>query len=196
MKSTLSNVVIFAAGLAIGSAATWQFFKNKYERIAQEEIDSVKEVYSRKNEPIVEPEPEEEHDEYDEPIATPEMRDAYSRTMKDLGYINYSDIPKTVEKEDAGVERPYVISPEDYGEIEEYEQIELTLYADDVLTDDMGEPVDDVDDVVGLDSLNHFGEYEDDSVHVRNDSRKCDYEILRDMRNFADLNKRPHRMEE
>lgn len=192
MKSTLSNVVIFAAGLAIGSAATWQFFKKKYERIAQEEIESVKEVYSRKNEEVhVEPEPEID----DEPIATQDIRKAYNETMVKLGYTNYSDIPKSEGKEDANVERPYVISPEEYGEIEEYEQIELTLYEDNVLTDDMGEPVDDVDDVVGLDSLNHFGEYEDDSVHVRNDSRKCDYEILRDPRNFADLNKPPRRME-
>ena len=46
-KSTLSNIVIFAIGAAIGSAVTWKLLKTKYEQIAQEEIDSVKEEYGR-----------------------------------------------------------------------------------------------------------------------------------------------------
>ena len=45
MKDTLNNVLIFAVGAAIGSAVTWKLLKTKYERIAQEEIDSVKEVF-------------------------------------------------------------------------------------------------------------------------------------------------------
>ena len=41
------------------------------------------------------------------------------------------------------------------------------------------------DDVVGMESLTHFGEYEDDSVFVRNDRLKCDYEILMDERTYS-----------
>lgn len=191
MKSTLSNVVIFTAGLAIGSVVTWKLLKNKYEQIAQEEIDDVKAYYSHRA--TTEYEPKEEGEE--EPFTKEDVREFESK-IESLGYTNYSDIPKPAEKEELNVDKPYVISPEDYGEIEEYTQIELTYYSDDVLTDDKGELIDDVDDVVGLDSLNHFGEYEEDSVHVRNDSRKCDYEILRDLRRFADLNNEsPHHME-
>ena len=36
-----------------------------------------------------------------------------------------------------------------------------------------------VDAVVGEDSLNHFGEFEEDSVYVRNENIECDYEILK-----------------
>lgn len=43
----LSNVVIFAIGAAIGSLATWKFVKTKYEKIANEEIESVKEIFSK-----------------------------------------------------------------------------------------------------------------------------------------------------
>ena len=43
-KST--NIVMFVLGAAVGSAATWYFTKKKYEQIAQEEIDSVKEAFS------------------------------------------------------------------------------------------------------------------------------------------------------
>lgn len=38
----------FAVGAMAGSLATWCFVKKKYERIAQEEINSVKEVFARK----------------------------------------------------------------------------------------------------------------------------------------------------
>ena len=65
--------------------------------------------------------------------------------------------------------------------MDEYETVSLTYYSkDNVLTDDNDEIVDDVDEIIGQDSLKHFGEYEDDSVYVRNDRRKCDYEILLD----------------
>ena len=44
--------------------------------------------------------------------------------------------------------------------------------------------------------MSHFGEYEDDSVFVRNDDRKCDYEILMDQRLYSDVIKgMPRQME-
>ena len=63
--------------------------------------------------------------------------------------------------------------------------ISLTYYSGNgVLVDDNEEQVDNVEELVGEDSLKHFGEYEDDSVYVRNDERKCDYEILLDESNY------------
>lgn len=82
---------------------------------------------------------------------------------------------------------PYVISPDEFGQDESYETISLTYYADGVLADDDDEMVEDVENLVGFDSLNHFGEYEDDSVFVRNDRLKCDYEILLDHRKYTDV---------
>ena len=64
----------------------------------------------------------------------------------------------------------------------------MVYYAgDEVLADEEDETVDNVDDIVGADFANHFGEYEDDSVFIRNDRMKCDYEILKDYRSFADV---------
>ena len=47
MSKSMVNILIFAAGAAVGSLATWKFVETKYKRIAQEEIDSVKEVFYR-----------------------------------------------------------------------------------------------------------------------------------------------------
>ena len=45
-KNLLNNVLIFAAGVGIGSVVTWKIVKTKYDQIIQEEIDSVKEAFS------------------------------------------------------------------------------------------------------------------------------------------------------
>lgn len=46
---------------------------------------------------------------------------------------------------------------------------------------------DDIEETIGSDALNHFGEYEDDSVFVRNETLDKEYEILMDTRRFSDV---------
>ena len=55
------------------------------------------------------------------------------------------------------------------------------------MTDENYIPIDDIEGTVGIGFEDHFGEYEDDSVYVRNDVRRCEYEILADERNFSDV---------
>ena len=125
----------------------------------------------------------------------PDLKE-YAEQLKKNGYTRYSDL----SADDGGVSdkqtKPYVIPPEQFGDNEEHEQISLTYYADGVLADENDEVIEDVEDAVGIDSLNHFGEYEDDSVFVRNDARKCDYEILLDQRTYSEVvEDMPHQME-
>lgn len=201
MNDTLSKVAIFAAGAGIGSVVTWRFVKEYYSKLAKEEIEDVKRAFSRKSEnkradPVI----------YDESsrvekktaVSESEIRE-YAAKIQEEGYTNYSDTKTPVkieEKKVDDVERPRVISPEEYDDNYDYEAIELTLYSDGVLVDDMNNPIEDVDDIVGLSNLDTFGRYEDDAVHVRNDKRKCDYEILRDPRKYSDTVKRPHQAED
>lgn len=120
----------------------------------------------------------------------------YARRLAKEGYTRYSDFGSEEEEEPVSEAGPYVIPPEQFGDDEEYEQISLTYYADGVLADENDEVIEDVEDAVGIDSLNHFGEYEDDSVFVRNDARKCDYEILLDQRTYSEVvEDMPHQME-
>ena len=69
-----------------------------------------------------------------------------------------------------------------------FRSISLTYFADGVLADEYGVIVDNVEEIVG-DGLNHFGEYEEDAVYVRNDAKRCDYEILKDERKYAEFRK-------
>lgn len=181
MKSILSNFLIFATGAAIGSVVAWRILKTKYDRLVNEEVDSVRKYYFNKYGPK------------DSEEVIEAATETVNQILDDQGYTCYSNTNKEV----TDVERPRVIAPEEFGEVD-YETISLTYYADGVLADDMDDPVDNVDDIIGLDSLNHFGEYEDDSVFVRNDRLKCDYEILFDSRNYSDVKQRvyPHEVEE
>ena len=191
--------VMFVLGAAVGSVATWQYTKKKYERIAQEEIDSVKEIFSKRESAaeveIVTPEPQTA--KVGKPEEKPDITE-YAARLEREGYTNYSNVSAGEKKEEqeAMEMKPYVISPEEFGEFEDYERISLSYYADQILADEDDEKVEDVDNVVGLESLTHFGEFEDDSVFVRNDKLKCDYEILLDQRTYSDVIKqRPHQTE-
>ena len=83
-------------------------------------------------------------------------------------------------------ERPYVIDPSEYGDLD-YKQVSLNYYDDGVLTYENDDVIDDIDSLVGKDSLSHFGEYEADTVYVRNDRLKIDFEILADTRRYEDI---------
>lgn len=197
--SKATGFAMFVLGAAVGSVVTWQYTKKKYELIAQEEIDSVKEIFSKRESAadveITAPEPQTA--KIGKPEEKPDITEYAARLERD-GYTNYSNVGAEQKKEEQETMeiKPYVISPEEFGEFEDYERISLSYYADQVLADEDDEKVDDVDNVVGLESLTHFGEFEDDSVFVRNDRLKCDYEILLDQRTYSDVMKqRPHQME-
>ena len=172
----MNKIFIFTLGVAVGSVVTWKLVKDKYARIAQEEIDSVKEVFSRRNKPE---EPVEEKDE--EPVPEPEEVAEYKSIINNCGY-------SVVERVETMHDKPYVIEPEIFGEDPDYETISLTYYADGVLTDENNCIIDpgEIESLIGEESLDHFGEYEDDSVFVRNEERKTGSEILAVPGNYDD----------
>ena len=193
MNKTI-NFVMLVLGAAVGSIATWRYIDKKYEQIAQDEINSVKEVFSKREAGFTDD--ADAKKKVDNAKEKPNVVE-YAAKLREQGYTNYSDMAdektEEVKEEPMIVDEPYIISPEEFGEFDDYEKISLTYYADQILADDNDELVDDIEDVVGFDSLNGFGEYEDDSVFVRNDRLKCDYEILLDERMFSDVIKRkPH----
>ena len=198
-KST--SMFIFAAGAAIGSAVAWLYAKKYYERIANDEIESMKEWLARRVEEQDEESKKEEPETPAEktvptsPSAKPNLME-YAAKVKELGY--YTDYSRKNEQAEQmtfdedeeevdDMDEPYVIKPEIFGEEDDYEEVSLTYYADGVLTDEQDNPIEDVDSMVGADFADHFGEYEDDSVFIRNDRLKVDFEILADQRNYSDL---------
>lgn len=198
MKKKLFNVFLFATGAAIGSLVTWKFVKTKYERILQEEIDSVKETWARQmgtglNRGVVrqnESELNDSDDELDDGYGTLVMTDYAALAGK---YGNPSgEATENDEKGDGGEEVPYingpcVITPDEYGDGNfDHSLYCLTYYSDDVLANDWWETLD-IEETIGRDALEHFGDYAEDIVHVRNERLNADYEVVRDHRTYAEV---------
>lgn len=182
--SKATNAVMFLTGAACGAAIAWHYAKKKYEQIAQEEIDSVKEAFQKREADADTVQKEQRAVNLQKIPEKPDISE-YASILHNHGYSE-----EVVSKLGSD---PYVISPEEFGAIDDYEQISLSYYADQILADENDELVEDIENVVGVESLTHFGEYEDDSVFVRNDRLRCDYEILMDTRNYSDVIKtRPH----
>jgi hypothetical protein len=185
---------MFAAGAAIGSAVTWKIVKTKYDQIVQEELDSIREVFGEKD--SEDQEQTDEHDDEDgrkvktKQINWSELEDLNEEDDKSDDLKEYGALVSNYTSEEGGstilAKEPYVISPYDFGELDDFHQIELTYYADDILEDDEGNIVKDVEELIGPKALYTFGEYEDDAVFVRNERLRTDFQILKDYRTFAD----------
>lgn len=192
MNTKLGYFLATVAGAAVGSVATWAVLKPYYEKLTQKAIDEVKETYCV---PKVKPYTGESQPETEAPSTepTPEQIERkkqtadYEETLVRSGYTNYSDISSKKEAEpEPASEVPYVISPAEFGNLDGYDIQTLKYYeADDTLTDDDDNVVD--EELVGSASLSAFGTYEDDTVYVRNERLKRDYEILRENGRYTDV---------
>lgn len=207
MNKTLFGAIMFVAGAAIGSAATYKFVKTKYERISREEIDDVKEYYRNLNNNEHTDESEVEDCDSSELENTEDEIEETRPTRRIVGekpdLAQYAELIAQYRAEEAfenqnnqkggdvdmEYDDPYVISPDDFDENNSYDRIGLTYYADGTVVDDCDEVLDDdeIDVQIGRDWINSFGEYgDDDVIHVRNEQSKTDYEIVRDPRKYSE----------
>ena len=185
------NFAMFLAGATVGAVGSWFYCKRYYEQIAQEEIDSVKAVFAErkpdalKNAKNFEDSTDDNKQKANMAKLKPDLVD-YAAKLQAERYTNYSAHSEKNNNEEAEtvVDKPHVISPDEYADCD-YTIINLTYYSDGVLADDEDEIVENVEDTVGADFAEHFGDYEMDSVHIRNDRRKCDYEICKDNRSYS-----------
>lgn len=210
----MNKVFIFILGAAVGSLATWKFVEKKYRRIADEEIESVKEAFKNRESKITEDEKQAKELGVKSPSKefynqlkedtdklTEDMYKKYKEIVTTSGYNSTNMQPNTTIEdynqtdtyEEDGIEiissdypEPYTIAPEEFGEMEDFKTESLIYYEDKVVATDDDEIVDDIENLIG-DALDHFGEYEDDAVHVRNEATKTDYEILKSEKSFSEI---------
>ena len=192
------NAVIFLLGAVAGGVGTWLCLRETFELYVQQEIDSTKQAFHAREEKLRKEieelksclKSESDEGETAEGTASDGVRGKYTQYAKTPESMKpfIEGLDNAAMKSGPIVEAPYVISPEEFGEIDGYTQISLTYFADNILADENGVIIDNTAEIVG-DALDHFGEYEDDSVYCRSDPKRCDYEILRDLRKYADVRK-------
>lgn len=195
----MKNLLCFVTGAAIGSVVTWKLIEKKYKDLADEEIESVIETFKNRKPRItkdnVKETVEKVINKYKEPKEIVEdivTAERYSiENEEEIDEDDESNYTINVDN-DVEVITPYVITPEQFGEYNEYGTKTLTYYADNVLTDEIDNPItlDEMVTMIGPDALDHFGEYEDDSVYIRDETNEMDYEILKSEKMFSEIPKR------
>ena len=168
---TLQTILIVIASAGISGAAGYFIAKKKYEKKADEEIESVKKAFNEHLNELT---------KSGEKIDIPMTRNGYSKKK--------SSEKKFVEGEKGATsnDEPYIISPDDFM-ASSYESSTLLYYADGVLADDDNNVISSYIGLIGPKALNSFGQYQEDTVFVRNDKLKTDFEIILDTREFSKI---------
>lgn len=171
--------ISFIAGAGLGVFGTWKYIRKNY--ITLEEMESVKKVYK-----------EQYSDNNNEETVTDEQKKEDLKKVEDIvnekGYRDYSNISKERSNYEEVNDEPYIITEDEFGDVG-YTEISLTLYADNVLVDEDDGIIeeDDIKSSIGIKNFKKYYECEDDSYYIRNDTCKCDYEILLDSREYSDF---------
>ena len=204
MNRTFEIPFIFMGGVIAGSAVTAVILKKKYNDILEEEVASLKKTFELNS-----------HHEDEEPklteeeviVTNPESKadiSAYrelankykeeyedeEETGGDDGEPVRFDVEKLKQKKNP---RIYEIDESEYGEESEYDTIECTYYADEILADDDDGVIDNVRDAIGDVMLDALDE-ENSVMYVRNEKRRIDYAISYDPRDYEYAQTVAHRV--
>lgn len=210
-RNLLIGAASFLAGAALGFSAGYIFLKEKFKKISDKEIESVREAYQKMKDNVYQKKPldqlAEKYKETNEAMkkyAAESTKSAESmRSLNEVlkGYgaefdpadDNTIDLTKARQEMEArqsvrkalkeAGERPYEISEEEFGEFEDYTTIGLTYYSDGIVADERDLPLDDMERIIGSNWQDDF----DTICYIRNDALKCDYEITSDPRLYSDI---------
>lgn len=202
----MKNALIFLGGAAVGGLAATLYFKRKmvileedYQRIANDEINKYIEDFDLSVKKADKIEIGHSHGDKDIKIISDVPIVKYSSGI-DMGndeeeYVEivkkYNGQEENASDEDEEDEQiaPYIITPDEYGDDDEYATRTLTAFTDKAILDEDN----------CLFDTNYFGKdimktiyskkNADSSIFVRDDNEKVDYEIIKEKISFEDFTK-------
>lgn len=182
--------IAFLLGAGCGVLGTWKYFQTKYDKIANEEIESVKKSLSYRSGHIIEETSIEKPEVFAQKIIE-ESKDDKIRVFSTLDNLystqQKNTIHEYVEQLAAEAEHPEDDRSEDCYEISEtdfsetalgYDKLTLHYYIDDdmLVNADNGDWTAQDIGPEGLERIRHSDEAE---LYFRNDPTATDYEIIR-----------------
>lgn len=200
-KKPIIAIVSFLLGAGTGGIGAYIFVLKKYQNDFSKKQKEMIEYYEKKSK-----EPEKPKQEEPKPVEKPRFTKAERRDMMEEarkiaeqeGYKrNYGKIFQKEKETDAPDDipapddplslTPYVIDETEFGSMEMYEIRTLHLYSCGTVTDDDDEPLseEEIENLVTLEAVITLKEdpYKD-SIYVRNDRLRIDYEIIEEVRRY------------
>ena len=186
------NLFIFSAGISIGGLMSYVITKDKYETIMNKEIEEIRKYYKDKYENIKEDDEEKIKEKGDYREIVREYVSNHVIEEEDCDCDDEEDNHYTImESRDLtnGVDfdESKKIESWEFGEQPLYETETIILYSDGVATNDLGDVIDNLEEIMGVDQYREFKESSDESIFIRNDLLRMDYEIVKDDWRYEDL---------
>jgi gas vesicle protein len=218
--SGLNGTILLVGGIVIGASVGYFVAKRrleaKYAQMAEDEIDTIRDLYFEKTkklekfqaekpalEEVVSKYTSEEQTVIDEVAeAEQEELEAEEETEPEIVRKNIFHTPSPFEfpgwdwdterelRDETHGQVPYVLHRDEYFHNDKaWDQMSLTYFeGDDTLVDDQDTPVDDQDAMVGLGNLTKFGHGSGDpnTVYVRNEELQLEMEIVHSDDKFSE----------
>lgn len=174
----------FTMGLGVGILASKRFFQCKYEKIAEEEIASVKAIYSAKgiNGHIIESTSLNDPEKFEEKIANENNTVMHSSidNMYDFQTYRTNVYAESEHPEDDRAEEPFEITEEEFSETElGFDKIILNYYIeDDILANAENGDID-LGQTIGDEGINKVRIGNCIEYFFRNPNYAVDYNVIR-----------------
>lgn len=186
----------FVTGVIIGGSTALIICKKTYNKKMQEEVDAVwAEINTQpfKKKPDLKTAVEEA--KIDKTVSSPEATDStFFKFTKAVSSFTQEPQEMTDIIHHSGYTQPeikktndtiYEITENDLDE-DEYDIIELVLYADGILADDGDYPVRSLSDTVG-ENFHEIFTPDKDEIIIRNEKKKVDYDVVRSLLSYGEM---------
>lgn len=190
----VKDTIIFILGAAVGAGGAYLYLKSHFEEENAINAEMNRQFYEEKVKEFKESHPDtEDQTDIPEETETEDIPEAKRKAEELASKLNYNAL---YNKEPLGTgtsehkeDMIYLISPDQYDSETFLERRNLTYYeADDVLVDDLSEEILDIENTIGLENAQEFGNnFEEDPyvMHIRNNAFGYVYEVTKDERSYA-----------
>jgi hypothetical protein len=182
MKTKFYCAVSFAIGGISGFLFANHVLKEKYDKIVEEEVESIKASFRKYQ---IDQEAEKESEEEIEAV-----KQEYEELVDNLGYDTISeDMIEEIPEPNENEVHHMIISEDQFGKIEDYETITLLLLQDGVMVDDDYDRMSDeeIQWAIGDVDLKAFAKSDAETMYIRNNRIKVYYEIVKDDQTYAEI---------
>ena len=221
MKKAAIAAIAMIFGAVIGGGAAYAYATYEYEKRMVKELDSYKRALDAldmtdekdesddtvkpdaKTDISEEPPVKKDPSDYEEIVQNYDREIAIAVEDQPVDYTEYAikqskdyikhamADPIEDSENDHDPAKPYVITDEEYYDDDEYTKIELFLFDDYLLTDELWDPLEEPEKVVPMADLKKFIENKDeDELFTKSDSRRCLYNICKQDETWDDFVRR------
>lgn len=172
----MKQILYFSLGAVSGGFLGYWLTKRHYESFIDDEIESVKEAFEEDKEV------EKTKKVYTAKVRTLDYAMPEKEEEEDIDILEQAEVDETDLIDETPSERaeyPYTIGPDTYYEEHPiFDKETLTYYStNDYLVTESDEVLD-INDHIGRENLEKFGEYEENTLFVRNDKLGMDFEVV------------------